>query len=480
MKRFQLYVAAGLLAASLAWAQAPAGAAANAPLSLGCAVTDITPPLGISLAGYYHERGADGAWDPLLCKAVVLQSGGERVALVSLDLIWVTRPVTDAARAEIEKTTGIKAGHIMIYGTHAHTGPELAHQGLRHATQGEPQSKVKEYTARLPGWIAETVRRADAARQPAQLSATKTRCEGLTYNRRYFMRDGTVAWNPGKLNANIMMPAGPADSEVGVLLFEVPRGRGPAQSLATLVHFAMHTDTTGGSKFSADWPGALSRVLGGYHGTNHLTLVMNGACGNLNHIDVNWSWPQTSPAEQHRIAIILGAAVLQSYKQLQPLAGGPLQAASAWVDLPSATVTPEEVAEARQFLAQAKDDRNANFMKKVRAYRALDLAAQDGKPYRVEVQVISLGRDIAWVSLPGEVFTELGLAMKKRSPFPYTFPVYLANETVGYIPDRRSYAEGAYEPESARVAPGAGEQLVETAVALLDRLFRSTPGQQKP
>jgi hypothetical protein len=468
------------LAAGLVWAQAVAGADAQPTMRAGTAAVDITPPPGISLAGYYHERGADGVLDPLLCKALVIETGEERAALVALDLIWVTRPVTDAARAEIEKNTGIPGGRVMICGTHAHTGPELAHQALRHATQGEPPSLVKDYTARLPGWIAEAVRRAFQARQPAQVSAVKSRCDDLTFNRRYFMRDGTVAWNPGKLNPNVMLPAGPADAEVGVLLFEMPGARGPAQSLATLVHFAMHPDTTGGNKFSADWPGALSRVLAGYHGSNHLTLVLNGACGNLNHLDVHWRWPQSTPIEQHRIGTILGATVFQSYKRLQPLPGGGLQAASEWVELPAATVTPEEVEEARKFLAQTKDDRGANFMKTVRAYRALDLAAQAGKPYRVEVQVIALGREVAWVSLPGEVFTELGLAMKKRSPFPYTLPVYLANETVGYIPDRRSFAEGAYEPESARVAPGAGEQLVEAAVKLLERLYQSAASKPAP
>lgn len=467
--------AAGMLLTALAPGQTPGPATPTPALGLGTADVDITPPPGISLAGYYHERGATGVLDPLRCKALVLESGTERVALVAVDLIWVPRPVTDAARAEIEKTTGIKGSHVMICGTHAHTGPELAHQGLRHATQGEPQTQVQAYTARLPGWIAEAVRRANQARQPVQAGAVKSRCEDLTFNRRYFMRDGTVAWNPGKLNPNVMLPAGPTDPEVGVLLFEAPGARGPVQSLATLIHFAMHTDTTGGSQFSADWPGALSRVLAGYHGTNHLTLVLNGACGNLNHLDVNWRWPQTSPAEQHRIGTILGATVFQSYKRLQPLIGGPLQAASEWVDLPAATVTPEEVEEAKKFLAQAGDDRGANFMKKVRAYRALDLAAQNGRPYRVEMQIITLGREVAWVSLPGEVFVELGLAMKKRSPFPFTFPVFLANECVGYIPDRRSYAEGAYEPESARVAPGAGEKLVETAAHLLARLHQQAP-----
>ena len=216
------------------------------------------------------------------------------------------------------------------------------------------------------------------------------------------------------------------------------------------------------------------RVLAGYHGTNHLTLVGNGTCGNLNHLDFGWRWPQGTAIEPHRIATILGASVFQAYKDLKPVAGGPLRARSEIVELAVPEITPAQVEEAKKVVAETKDDRGANFMKLVRAYRALDIAALEGKPYRVEVQVIALGDDLAWVSLPGEVFVELGLAIKRRSPFAHTFVVELANENIGYIPDRRSYAEGNYEPESARCAAGSGERLVAAAVSLLTQLHPDT------
>lgn len=111
-------------------------------------------------------------------------------------------------------------------------------------------------------------------------------------------------------------------------------------------------------------------------------------------------------------------------------------------------------------------------MKLVRAYRAMDVADRGGRAQRVEVQAIALGRDVAWVGLPGEVFVELGLALKKRSPFKHTFVVELANECLGYIPDRRSYAEGNYEPESARCAAGSGEKLVDVGAKLLTELYQ--------
>lgn len=454
---------------SLLVALVPAGAA---ELRVGTAAADITPPLGVPLAGYYHARGADGVLDPLCSKALVIEYDGVRAALVSLDLISVTRGITDEARAQIEAATGIPAGHVMIGATHTHTAPVLAGRGRRDDSLGAGKSISAEYTEGLPARIAESVRLANERLQPAQLRAAKGRCEDLTFNRRYFMRDGTVGWNPGKLNPKIVMPAGPIDAEVGILHVEKPGDGGPTQAIATSINFAMHTDTCGGSKISADWPGALGRVLAGYHGADHQTLVTLGACGNLNHIDTSWAWRQGTPIEQHRIATVLGAAVFQAYKNLQPVGPGALRAKSEIVELALPDVTPAQAEEARQTLAATQDDRGANFMKQVRAYRALDVAGREGRPHGVEVQAITLGRELAWVSLPGEVFVELGLAIKQRSPFPHTHVVTLANENIGYIPDRRSYAEGNYEPESARCAAGSGERLVEAAVALLAELCR--------
>ena len=87
-----------------------------------------------------------------------------------------------------------------------------------------------------------------------------------------------------------------------------------------------------------------------------------------------------------------------------------------------------------------------------------------------------LGNEVAWVSLPGEVFTELGLAIKQDSPFPCTIVAELANALVGYIPSRRAYPQGNYEVVSARCAEGSGERLVDAAVKILKALHLEAPG----
>ncbi|MCW5560090.1 MAG: hypothetical protein KIT22_19915, partial [Verrucomicrobiae bacterium] len=370
--------------------------------------------------------------------------------------------------------TGIPESHVLITATHAHTGPELSHRGARDAftealVGGNPLAS--DYTASLPERIAESVRLADAARTNAQLSLATGRCEGLAYNRRFFMRDGSVGWNPGKLNPDIVLPAGVTDPELAVLLVEPPHA--PAAlppAYAAFINFAMHPDTTGGARISADFPGALARRIGDYHGEGCVTLFANGTCGNINHLDVSWARVQSSPQESRRIATILAAAVFQAEKSLRPVPPAPLRVRSEIVPLPLPSVTEAEVAQAGLDARTAKDSTREGFMKLVRAFKVLDVAAREGRPLEVEVQVIALGDEVAWVSLPGEVFVELGLAIKQRSPFRATLIAELANGSIGYIPDRRAFAEGNYEAVSARCAPGGGELLVDAAVKLLREL----------
>ena len=103
------------------------------------------------------------------------------------------------------------------------------------------------------------------------------------------------------------------------------------------------------------------------------------------------------------------------------------------------------------------------------AAKVLDLH-QRGSNLTLEVQAFRLDKNTAIVCLPGEVFVELGLAIKYASPFRTTLVLTLCNDRPSYIPTRKAFAEGSYEVENSRVAPGTGETLVERAVALLQQL----------
>ncbi|MGY8691045.1 MAG: hypothetical protein ACKVHP_25305 [Verrucomicrobiales bacterium] len=110
-------------------------------------------------------------------------------------------------------------------------------------------------------------------------------------------------------------------------------------------------------------------------------------------------------------------------------------------------------------------------MKLVNTHKVLDVAERKGKPFQVEVQVITLGDSLAWVALPGEIFVELGLDLKSASPFKQTIVAELANGSIGYIPSIRAYRHGAYEVVSARCVKSSGDKLVECALDLLGDCF---------
>jgi hypothetical protein len=427
------------------------------------------------MAGYYFERAAEGVHDDLYVKALILDQGGTKVALVSLDLISTPMGLVEAARGEIERTTGLPGRNVMISATHAHTGPVLAGRGLRDDALGAGSDLVRRYSAALPAKIAEAVRRAESTLTPAIVRAAKGTEQSLAFNRRFHMTDGTVGWNPGKLNPKILKPAGPIDPEVAVVLFESRSG--PHKPLATYVNYAVHLDNIGGLKISADMPGTLYSLLSLVKGPDMVTVYTTGCCGDINHINVHWAEPQHGFENAARMGVVLAGAVFESWPALKPLSQDTLRVKSQIVPLPLPKISPADVEIARQVVARHHDPK-ANqpaFLETVQAYKVLDVDARKGKPTEVEVQVIALDHDIAWVSLPGEVFVELGLAIKQDSPFPHTIIAELANGSIGYIPTRRAYTQGNYEVVSARCAEGSGELLVDTAIRLLKELHAATP-----
>jgi neutral ceramidase len=450
----------------LCFVSVSAALSSAAELRVGVAAVRITPPNGIPMAGYYSTRLAEGTLDDLHAKAIVFEQDGGKAALVALDLVTLARPTIDEARRLIAKSTGVPPEAVMISATHSHTGPLLTGVSVRNASYGGDMDIAKNYTTSLPAKIVEAVRLAEAALAPARLSAATGREESLPSNRRFFMKDGAVGWNAGKLNPNIVKPAGPIDPAVPVVYIETPAGK----PIATYVNFAMHLDTVGGLKFSSDYAFPLAQRLGRAKSPEMLTMFTIGCAGDINHINVGNKDPQKGPAEAERIGDALAAEVVKTYARLAPLKTSRPRVRQATVSLPLPKLAAGDVEKARAFATRIGSANDPKFLEKVWAFTVLDVYGRDGKPQQVEVQVIALGQDLAWISLPGEIFVELGLAIKEASPFKHTIIAELANGSIGYIPTQRAFTEGNYEPVSARCAAGSGELLVDATIKLLREL----------
>ena len=149
---------------------------------VGRARETITPPVGASLAGYFHDRKGKSVRDDLFARAVVIESHRARVGIVSCDLISVTGEVVDAAREIIQAEAGIAPDHVLVCATHTHTGPEMRADAVVPAC--EP------WAAELPRRIALAVRRAAEALTPATLHAGQANVEGYSFNRLFRMKPG--------------------------------------------------------------------------------------------------------------------------------------------------------------------------------------------------------------------------------------------------------------------------------------------------
>ncbi len=440
-------------------------------LEAGVATVEITPPRGYRMAGYYAERLNTGTHDPLMAKAVVFRQGDRRVALVVCDLICIPADVSRRARERAGKELGIPADHIAVAATHSHTGPLFS--GIMRtrfhakaiAEHGRDPLEAVDYAEWLAGRVAEAIAKAEAALEPVRLAAGVAAETRIAFNRRFHMKDGTVRFNPGPLNPDIVRPAGPIDPDVGMVMIYPPEGKTP---LAGLTVFALHLDTVGGTEYAADYPYYLETDLRRSFGPKFVSLFGAGTCGDINHIDVTTKQRARTDAIGARLAETVRAAE----PRLEPVTAPALDAASTVVTVPLQQYSTDEIADAR-----AKQDRLGDaslpFLDRVKAATILDLQENyPGKTVDLMVQAFRLGPELAIVTLPGEVFVEHGLAIKKASPFKTTLVIELANANPAYIPTRRAFAEGSYEIVNSRVAPGGGERLVEASLGLLNELDR--------
>jgi neutral ceramidase len=447
-------------------AAALAGEESKAPMMrVGAAAVDITPKPGTPMAGYYRFRAVEGVRDPLYAKAIVLEQEGSLAALVTLDLVSTSRPVVEQARELIRQQSGIAPERVLISATHTHTGPQLPRDSLMDEITRANAPEGLAYMKALPLWIAEAVAKAKAGLAPAGASAAIGKVQGISFNRRV-LRDGSsqAIWQPRTIDQAKERPAGPIDPDLGLLVFE--RADEAKSPIAAYVNFAMHpTSLGGGQQVSADYPGVLTRLLSERNGGNLVALFANGCCGNINHTDYITGTRRTT----EQLGTALADVASKIWPQRERLTTFAPRARSAMVKLERRRFSEAQIDKAKE-IARRMLTESLGTVPMAEAVCILETVAKQEVPLEGEVQTIALSDELAIVALPGEIFVELGLAIKAVSPFRYTFIAELANGSIGYIPNLEAYPQGNYEIVSARGEAGSGERLVEAALNLLREL----------
>lgn len=439
-------------------------------LKAGLAEVDVTPPLGAPLSGHWHIRRAEEIHDPLFAHALVLDDGVAPLCMITADVLSLQRGTVQRCRDAIASATGLPPERIAISATHTHYGPLTARLWTR------DQRPDPDYLATLEAGIARAAIAAWEARRPAQVAIGWAFEGKLSFNRRFMMRSGEVVMHPPPGSTDILYQEGRTDPEVGVISVRDKNGA----PMGWWVNFACHATVTGAANaISADFPGALARAMKQRHGDDVVTLFANGCCGNLCQIDV---FDPDRPRSGDELLRIMGERladdVAQAEQDAQFVDDLALDARCAQIAIPLRRIPPEVEQAARELLADADYDTSAPDAYREHKYAEMVMELVEEKRRRplvpAEVQAFRLG-DVGLVMLPGEIFVEHGLTIKLHSPARRTFVVELANGIVGYVPTREAFEGGGYEQRlgnNSKLSPVAGEMMTETALALLDSLFR--------
>jgi hypothetical protein len=402
-----------------------------------------------------------------------------RVAIVALDLIGLRGETLVAPiKAQVQAITGIPPERVFLNCSHTHYGPAVGQE-----REGGDTAVANAYREALPHHLAGVIAAADSARRPVTLSAGRGAVR-VGINRRERRADGRII-----LGQN---PEGTLDSEVQVWRFDAadaevsepgaPLGwvRRSAAPVAVLVNYACHGVSLGSPMrlMSADFMGVMRQLVEALVGGT--ALYVQGACGNINPslMGPNWDHPR-------RLGNALGAEAARVALLAQPIESLPIRVTREHLELPA--LMPRSIDEGRARVAalEAEKERldansvpagagarswNTRRLERARqAFAALE-RGETLPPVAAEIGALRIG-DAALATNPSELFCDIGMAIKRDSPFPWTAVAGYTDGSAGYVPTRYAYPEGGYEVDSAcRVNPEAGELIQETSSRLLRSL----------
>ena len=454
-------------------------------LKAGAGEADITPALGIQIAGDIGRyRPVEEIRDPLFARALVIESGGKKVCWLSLDILAISRAWADEIRNRAAARFGFDAAHVMVHVVQNHAAPAVGHffvfdkdeLGLFPKEHPWLLGGDDRYNPVCVGGALQAVARAVENLQPAAVAVGRGMDGRVAFNRRFIMRDGTVRTHPALCSPDILCCEGPMDPEVGVIQFIGAGGR----PLAVVLHHTCHPVHGYPQRWvSAGWPGAWCNGVRALCGADCVPLVLNGFCGNIHHMNHLDPVYKDDYQEMGRKLTETTAGIL---KRLEPVADPVLGVSTQSMRIPMRSPTPREVREACQLLKQYPQPKwtdaahTAVEWDWVYAASRLDLAWQVRRHplFDYPVQVFRLG-NIAIVAVPGEPFVEEQLRIKQHSPAAFTFTAHMSNSYVGYIPTLAAFKRGGYETRTgagSKLDPAALSRIGDRVLKVLNRMFK--------
>lgn len=442
-------------------------------LKIGIAEVNYTPRVGLNLEGNYrgNDYASRGVHDSLYARALVAEDkNSEKIAVLTIDICFLTREPVEMMRDYIASQTDIKAKNIIIHASHTHSGPPSKLES----------PEAIQYLKKAAG----AVMMANQRLKQTTMYFGRSKEDRISHNRRLKCIDGTTHMCWEKFTPGFVIgPLGPIDPDVLTLSFVQDN-----KQIGSIVNFACHATTLTGNNwlYSADYPGYMAESVKRIKGKDFIPVFFNGPCGNVTQVDYRIGFPDTYQ-ECQRIGYMLGVAALEALKNEEIIPGGAVAVSKEMVPVKRISISEEQYEWATKVMKKVEKEGmpplpadgipDAEYAKQwLQLYKTQTVVDS------LEVMVVQIG-DAAIVALPGEIFTEFGIQIKAQSPFKHTLVMGLANDYRSYFPTKISFTQGpkgftpmitGYEttPGTTRYEIGAGEKLTESALNQLKKLDR--------
>ena len=458
--------------------------ASKTMLKAGFAECDITPSIGMEQPGGYGKSFHRVFHDSCKVRAAVFDDGITRVALVGVDSLFVMRAMVIEARRIIQQKCGIAPEAVLIGASHSHssgpTGMTLPGD-FDHASALVKELAYEKSSCADAGYVKHVIDKIVSAVVIANDRRVEARCgfgrgieDKAAYNRRIRMKSGVTYTHSGKNNPDNVEYADPIDPEVGVIGAWDLQGK----LLGCIVNYACHATTSPGG-ISANWIYYMEKTIRGALSTDMPVVFLQGCCGDITQVD-NLD-PHVNPAPEKWAHLVGGRVGAEAVKVLLTVEQGieaPLAAKSKILNIKRRIPSPERVKRCLEIVQQDPKKTDATEWTFAKEIVLLDAIIKKQPTAEVEIQAVQVGPAV-FITNPAEFFVRFGLDLKKGSPFPFTWPVELANGCVGYVPTEEALGPkgGGYETRLtgySNLEPSAGRQFVEAGLELARGM---TPGK---
>jgi len=400
-------------------------------LMCGAGRADITPPLGTILHGYAPGRPAESVGDNLAVTAILVRSDEDSALLVSYTLCAINGDLADELRVMAGEAAGVPAKNVVINTTHTHSGPNTGY--------GSAWGKVNyEYIDNIirPATV-QAAKQAKETLRPAKAGFGETMSD-VGINRRELTENGKIA-----LGQN---PWGPRDMRMTVISFKGEDGK----IIANLVHYCCHGTASGmNPEITRDWPGVMTDMLEEESGG--ITGFWAGVEG-----DQGPNLPNGKTTGTYKMALRhgarAGADAVRAFRSIKDWRDVPVKVLHGTISVPFEPLESREKAEAEikrygsleKLYAEKRYAEANNFMHWQDVINAHETNAPGKTHWIFEQSIVTVGL-AAIIPTPFEAFVEIGLRLRRHSPYQYTLSLCNGNGSVAYLPTLGEIRRGGYE-----------------------------------